>query len=318
MNWVDIVLVLVVLLSVLGGWNRGFILSTLDLVNWIGSLLLGFLFYPYLANFLQNILPSLGAWLLPVAFLITIILARVLIGIVTSRIAWASGRANNSAVNKFLGIIPGFITGIIYATIIAALLLALPLWKEVTDNTRNSRIADRLSTEVDWVNEKLSPVFDKAIKQTINNLTIHPDSNETVKLPFKDEHPEVRADLEAKMLQLLNQERVQRGLSPLQADPELTEVAREHSKDMFARGYFAHFTPEGKSPFDRMDAAHIQYSTAGENLALAHSLSIAHNGLMNSPGHRANILNPSFGRVGIGILDGGFYGLMVSQEFRNR
>jgi uncharacterized protein YkwD len=38
---------------------------------------------------------------------------------------------------------------------------------------------------------------------------------------------------------------------------------------------------------------------------------------MNSPGHRANILNPSFGRVGIGILDGGFYGLMISQEFRD-
>ncbi|HEV8503758.1 MAG TPA: CAP domain-containing protein, partial [Chitinophagaceae bacterium] len=108
-----------------------------------------------------------------------------------------------------------------------------------------------------------------------------------------------------------------RGLRPLVADPEMTEVARAHSKDMFARGYFAHFTPEGKSPFDRMDAAHVQYSTAGENLALAHSLSIAHNGLMNSPGHRANILNPAFGRVGIGILDGGFYGLMVSQEFRN-
>lgn len=317
MNWVDIVLVLVVLLSVLGGWNRGFILSTLDLVNWIGSLLLGFLFYPYLANFLQMILPSLGAWLLPVAFLITIFLARILIGVITSRIAWASGRANNSAMNKLLGIVPGFITGIIYATIIAALLLALPLWKEITDNTRNSQIANRLSTEVEWVNEKLSPVFDKAIKQTINNLTIHPDSNETVKLPFKDEHPEVRSDLETKMLQLVNQERVQRGLSPLQADPELTEVARQHSRDMFARGYFAHFTPEGKSPFDRMNDAHIEYTTAGENLALAHSLSIAHNGLMNSPGHRANILNPSFGRVGIGILDGGFYGLMVSQEFRN-
>lgn len=317
MNWVDLVLVLVVLLSIIGGWQRGFILGTLDLVNWIGSILLGFLFYPYLANFLKSIVPSLGAWLLPLSFLITIILARLLMGIVTSRIAWASGRANYTGINRFFGMIPGFITGIIYATIIAALLLALPLWDGVTNETRNSKIAGRLSTEVDWVNEKLSPVFDKAISQTINNLTIHPASNESVKLPFKDDHPEVRTDLEAQMLQLVNQERVQRGLSPLKADPQLTEVAREHSKDMFARGYFAHITPEGKSPFDRMNDAHIQYTTAGENLALAHSLSIAHNGLMNSPGHRANILNPAFGRVGIGILDGGFYGLMVSQEFRN-
>ena len=317
MNWVDLVLLLVVLLSVWGGWQRGFILGTLDLVNGIGSILLGFLFYPYLANFLKSVFPSLGVWLLPLAFILTIILARILIGIVTSRIAWISARANDTGVNRFLGILPGFITGVIYATIIAALLLALPLWDGVTHSTRNSKIANRLSTTVEWLNEKLSPVFDKAISQTINNLTIHPASNESVKLPFKDDHPEVRADLEAKMLQLVNEERIQRGLSPLKPDPELTEVARAHSRDMFARGYFAHITPEGKSPFDRMNEARVHYSTAGENLALAHSLSIAHNGLMNSPGHRANILNTSFGRVGIGILDGGFYGLMVSQEFRN-
>jgi uncharacterized protein YkwD len=66
-----------------------------------------------------------------------------------------------------------------------------------------------------------------------------------------------------------------------------------------------------------MRTANIHFETAGENLALAQTVEIAHVNLMNSPGHRANILNPSFGRVGIGILDGGFYGLMISQEFRN-
>lgn len=318
MNWVDIVLIIVVLLAVWGGWQRGFILGTLDLINWLGSILLGIAFYQYTATFLNMIFPSLGAWLLPIGFFLTIIAARILIGLVTSRIAWSTSFATNeSVINKFFGIIPGFVTGIIYATIIAALLLALPLWDDITTTTRNSGIANKFSEEVEWVNERLSPVFNKAINQTINNLTIHPASNESVKLPFRDSHPTVRSDLEAKMLELINRERTQRGLRPLQADPQLTEVARAHSEDMFARGYFAHLTPEGKTPFDRMDQAHVEYQAAGENLALAHSLSIAHNGLMNSPGHRANILNPNFGRVGIGILDGGFYGLMVSQEFRN-
>jgi len=119
------------------------------------------------------------------------------------------------------------------------------------------------------------------------------------------------------MLDLVNKERAAAGLHPLVADPELTEVARRHSADMFARGYFAHDTPEGLSPFDRMRAANVHFLTAGENLALAPTLSVAHNGLMNSPGHRENILRPQFGRVGIGILDGGMRGLMVSQEFRN-
>ena len=86
---------------------------------------------------------------------------------------------------------------------------------------------------------------------------------------------------------------------------------------MFARGYFAHVSPDSLSPFDRMKAAHVRYITAGENLALAPTLPLAHKGLMNSPGHRANILQPLYRRVGIGILDGGMYGLMITQNFRN-
>src|SRR6185503_18152883 len=77
-------------------------------------------------------------------------------------------------------------------------------------------------------------------------------------------------------------------------------------------GYFAHETPEGLSPFDRMRAANVRFLVAGENLALAPTLSLAHTGLMNSPGHRANILRPQFGRVGIGIMDGGMRGLRVA------
>jgi uncharacterized protein YkwD len=66
-----------------------------------------------------------------------------------------------------------------------------------------------------------------------------------------------------------------------------------------------------------MRSANVRFITAGENLALAPTLQIAHTGLMNSPGHRANILRREFGRVGIGIMDGGMRGLMISQEFRN-
>src|SRR6476660_4779758 len=161
MNWVDLALLLVVLLAVWGGWRSGFILGTLDLMNWIGSVLLGFLFYPYLARFLQMIFPSLGSWLLPLSFIITIILARLLIGVITSRIALSAGRAHDSSVNHFLGVVPGFISGIIWATVISALLLALPLWNTVTNQTRDSRVAKNLSTETDSVNENFSHVFDK-------------------------------------------------------------------------------------------------------------------------------------------------------------
>ena len=213
--------------------------------------------------------------------------------------------------------IPGFLNGLIYAVILSALLLAFPLSQNIVNTARESKMANNFALQVEWLSEKLSPVFDKAVDKGINKLTVEPKSNEIIKLPFKTMHFKERPELEAKMLQLVNEERRKVGLDTLKPDTALQKVALAHSADMFERGYFAHYTPEGKDPFDRMRDAHIHFYLAGENLALAQTLPIAHQGLMNSPGHRENILRPGFGRLGIGILDGGFYGLMISQEFRN-
>jgi len=221
------------------------------------------------------------------------------------------------SLNQLLGVIPGFANGLIVVAILSALLLAIPLSEGLSERTRDSALVNRLAVYAERLEGQLRPVFGDAISRTMNLLTIRPDSDERVTLPFKVENTRPRPDLEKRMLDLVNQERVANGLSPLQADPELTEVARKHSADMFARGYFAHDTPEGLSPFDRMREANVRFTTAGENLALAPTIPVAHSGLMNSPGHRANILRREFGRVGIGVLDGGMRGLMVSQEFRN-
>ena len=82
-----------------------------------------------------------------------------------------------------------------------------------------------------------------------------------------------------------------------------------------SQGYFSHYNPEGESPFDRMEKAEINYLAAGENLALAPTVTLSHQGLMNSPGHKANILSPDYGKIGIGVIDGGIYGKMFVQEF---
>jgi uncharacterized protein YkwD len=84
---------------------------------------------------------------------------------------------------------------------------------------------------------------------------------------------------------------------------------------MLQKGYFSHYDDEGKSPFERMDLSAIERKYAGENLAFAPSTDLAMQGLMNSPGHRANILNPNFTKVGIGVMDAGVYGKMFTQEF---
>ena len=119
------------------------------------------------------------------------------------------------------------------------------------------------------------------------------------------------------MLELINQARRQAGLPILTADPALRAVARQHGEEMFRQGYFSHYSPATGSPADRVRAAGIGFGVMGENLAYAPSLDIAHQGLMESPGHRANILSPSFHRLGIGVIRSDFRGKMYVQEFRD-
>ena len=318
-NPIDILLVVVILLSVLNGYRRGFIHGVLDLAGWIVSLLAGLRYYQPLARWLG---PRIDVWSevwdQPIAFVVI----AVFVGVLVHAISYALLRRlpediDERRVNRVFGLIPGFVNGLIIVAILSALLLAIPLSEGLSERTRDSALVNRVAVSAERLEGQLRPVFGEAIARSLNMLTIRPDSDERVTLPFKVENTRPRPDLEKQMLDLVNQERVAAGLNPLAADPELTEVARRHSADMFARGYFAHDTPEGLTPFDRMRDAGVRFLTAGENLALAPTIPVAHTGLMNSPGHRANILRPQFGRVGIGVMEGGMRGLMVSQEFRN-
>jgi len=117
------------------------------------------------------------------------------------------------------------------------------------------------------------------------------------------------------MVNLVNQERAKAGLKPLAVDMKLVELARMKSQDMIDKGYFAHQSPTYGSPFDMMKKAGLMYRTAGENLAGASTVDKAHVNLMNSSGHRANILNANFTHIGIGIIEGGPYGMMLTQMF---
>jgi uncharacterized protein YkwD len=318
-NWVDVSLVLIILVSVAAGWHRGFILSILDVVRWLGSWLSALLLYRPLSGILGYVVDWNEIWLQPIAFILILFVSSVLIQFAGRAIVRRlPPKVHFSVVNRLLGTIPGFVSGVVMAAIISTLLLAIPLSDGISAAAQNSLLAEKFGVYTDELQDVFAPVFNPAINQTLNKLIVtEPGSDELVELPFKVADSKPQPDLEQQMLDMVNHERVSRGLKPLVLDPELVPVARAHSADMFERGYFSHYTPEGKDPFQRMKDAGVKYRTAGENLALAPTLEIAHTGLMNSPGHRANILNPNFGRVGIGILSGGRRGIMVSQEFRN-
>lgn len=318
MNYIDLILISIILLSAFSGWKHGFIFSFIELINWTGSLAIGFLIYPYLSDAITAIFAIKSFWTVPLIFLVSIILGRILLAILlNSFLNKIPDSAHQRPANKMLGVIPGSVNGVIFAALLAIVISGIPLGNNFSEEAQNSNLAYTLTSKTKWIENKVRPVFSDMANETGAAITIHPETNKLIKLPFKVEKATPRPDLEARMLVLINQERQQRNLKQLKPDPPLREVARKHSVDMFRRGYFSHDTPEGKDPFDRIRRAKVPFLTAGENLALSPNLKTAHDGLMESPGHKANILHPEFGRVGIGILDGGRNGIMVTQNFRN-
>lgn len=111
------------------------------------------------------------------------------------------------------------------------------------------------------------------------------------------------------VVSLANEARKEGGLAELTVNGLLTQAAQTKANDMLAKQYFAHNTPSGDTPWTFIKATGYNYVTAGENLAIdfteAESIQTA---WMNSPGHRANIMNKSFQEIGIGIAKGMFNG----------
>ncbi|RSL35001.1 hypothetical protein D7Z54_03890 [Salibacterium salarium] len=131
-----------------------------------------------------------------------------------------------------------------------------------------------------------------------------------------DNDVQSESEFEQEVIQLTNQEREQAGLDPLQSYSELSDVARDKSKDMRDAGYFDHNSPNYGSPFDMMDSYGIEYSGGGENIAAGQrSPEEVVEGWMNSQGHRENILNPDFTHIGVGHAEGGSYGDYWTQMF---
>lgn len=116
------------------------------------------------------------------------------------------------------------------------------------------------------------------------------------------------ADYEREVVRLVNVERSKQGLKPLSSDWELSRVARYKSEDMRKNNYFSHTSPTYGSPFQMMKSFGIKYKTAGENIAKGYKTPTAVvTGWMNSSGHRANILNPTFTHIGVGYVQNGSY-----------
>jgi uncharacterized protein YkwD len=152
-------------------------------------------------------------------------------------------------------------------------------------------------------NNYVTIFFDLHEGSTVTAIQIISEDLEQEKEGFFGEPgEELKEGFEYQLFDITNAARVAKDLAPLEWHEPVKETARSHSKDMAENNYFGHTNLDGESPFDRMEADAISFQMAGENLAAGQTSSIfAHEGLMNSAGHRENILKPGYREMGVGV-----------------
>lgn len=207
-NPIDAVLVLLVLAAAWGGWRSGFVAAVLQLMAFLASMAAAYLGYPYTAAWLRALMPRLDeAWALPIGFLASFLVFFAVLAVLGRALAWAApAHVHGHAVNRALGVLPGLTNGFIHATIVALLLLTAPLVDSVSRMAGESALASRLSAPAEWLESALAPILEP-IRRARQAVTVPPESRASINLRFTVANPNVRPDLEARMLEMVNAER---------------------------------------------------------------------------------------------------------------
>ncbi len=327
-NWIDLAIVILILFYLLS-WGRGLILGLVDVGGFVLSFIAALKLYSLVGEFLvvnfslpKGIANAAGFF---IAGILTELIFSVIINLIFAKayLKLREERRKNKEIaflfktDQLLGFIPALVESLIFTAFILTLIITLPISGAIKKDIASSKIGSPLIAKTQRIEKQLNSIFGQAVNETLTFLTVNanPISAESVDLYFTQTQVKIDETAERVMLNLVNRERSLARLPLLTLSPQLRELAREYGRDMFARGYFSHYNPEKQSPFDRMEMKNIKFFSAGENLALAPNVQLAHQGLMNSSGHRANILSKDFRQVGIGVVDGGIYGQMFVQEF---
>lgn len=316
-NWVDLVFIFFIVYAVLT--NKGFVASTLDFGGLFFSLVISFRFYTYFGKLLssyislsQGLSNALGFF---IAWSVTEIVYFTLVRLLIKKIP---AKLYKNKLNTFIGFIPAFFNGVIFFTFIITLFFTLPVRGSIKNAILHSKTAPPLISLSQGLESELRLIFNDAIVETLNFLTIKQNSDKKVDLGFTVEKKKLKVDAisEIEMFNMINSERKKAGVKSVHFDEQLRIAAREYGKEMFATGIFSHYSlSDNASPAERLDRHAIEYIVTGENLAYAPDVQVAHAGLMNSEGHRRNILSQAFGKVGIGVIDAGIFGRIFVQEF---
>jgi len=321
MNWVDLFIVIFLLLFIIEGIERNFLVEVLDFFAFLFAFIFSLRFYSLVAGGIQSSFQLPFSFANVLAFIIIWFLIETILFALIHFLLFKFLKNNeihkSTRILNYFSVIPAFLRGLILVALLLILVGTFPIQPKIKADVQSSKVGSLILSQTRQLETPLKNVFGGISRDTLSFLTIKPKSDESVDLGFTIDKFNPNESLEYKMIELVNKERVERGLKALTFNAVLRDVGRLHSTDMFKRGYFSHYSPEGNTVAERAEEKGVSYMIIGENLAYAPELGLAHEGLMNSPGHRANILSEDFGKIGIGIMDGGVYGIMVTQVFSN-
>lgn len=317
-NWVDLVIILVLAYYAFNALRYGFLGIVSDFLAFLFSFLISLRLYKYTAIFLKsnfNLADSLNNAL---SFIVTALVLEMLLSYLFDYlVSKLPEKIRKSKFNKYLGLIPALAEGLIMIAFVITAIAVLPVNLQIKKDINESKLGNLVLRGSTRLEKEVNNIFGGVANDVLTYFTIEPDSKSTVQLKNGIDHLSYDHESETKMFAMVNEERAKAGIKPLSWSPKIVGVAEAYAMDMWQRHYFSHYSPEGKDVGDRLTAGGIPYTFAGENLALAPTLQSAMTGLMNSSGHRANILEPKFKKIGIGVVDNGIYGKIFVQEFTN-
>jgi len=215
--------------------------------------------------------------------------------------------------DRLLGVLPGCMSAAIVTWVLLTPLCAVDWPPGISEAAVNAAVPKLFSDRATQLVPGMADLVGRALVARAPRTEFLIDPDEGIRIEPSDVQ-EVNERGETELLALMNLERKRAGVPPLTVDPRLVEVARAHSREMLALGYFEHVSPVAGAPEMRLKTAGIYANRSGENIAYAPSVTDAHAGLMSSDSHRRNILDPLFTRVGIGTITGRA-GQMVTQQF---
>ncbi|MDH3261812.1 MAG: CvpA family protein [Acidimicrobiia bacterium] len=304
------------------GWVRGFTREAMDLVGLVLGIALAFRFSGPLGDALAEwlgISPELGRLAGGIALFLLVGVGASIGSRYLQKIFTLPGLA---LTHRLLGGGLALAWALFVAILMLSLVVVMPLPATFDEQISESSVASALTDPDAFPQRMFHTVAGDRVLEALLNLDrlvgrekIILEEDETLAIPPADPG-DIRRDEKAalEIFELVNRARIEEGLDPLAWSAPLAEVGELHATEMYIEGYFSHTSQTTGTGADRISEAGIPYRIIGENLALAATAGTAHSGLMDSPGHRANILGSGFTRVGIGVIRGPL-GLMVVQLF---